>query len=289
MVLAAATLLPGACSHTAIEPETHAPAIPPAWQRGGDSGAPQANWLKDFGNAELTLLVEEAVANNYLLHQARARLYQAEQSVVLARANRFPTLNLTLDGQRRGADGSTITESSSIAIEGRWEVDIWGRLSKEQRASQLVYAAQEASLQAAERSLAARTAGSFFQVLEAQQLLGVARRRLDNATETQDIVASGYRQGLNDALDLYLAKNQVERQEANYAQQEQVVSEAIADLQLLLARYPDGNLTVIQELPLLTESVPTGLPSELLTRRTDVQQAWLNLLAADAGLAAAHK
>lgn len=168
-------------------------------------------------------------------------------------------------------------------------MDIWGRLSKEQQASQLVYAAQEASLQAAERSLAARTAATFFQVLESQQLLGVARRRLDNAIESQDIVASGYRQGLNDALDLYLANNQVERQEANYAQQEQVVSEAVADLQLLLARYPDGNLSLIQELPLLTDSVPTGLPSELLTRRTDIQQAWLNLLAADAGLAAAHK
>lgn len=109
VVLAAATLLLGACSHTAIEPETRAPTIPPAWQRGGDAGAPTANWLKDFGNAELTSLVEEAVANNYSLHQERARLYRAEQSVVLTRANRFPTLNLTLDGQRRGADGSTIS------------------------------------------------------------------------------------------------------------------------------------------------------------------------------------
>jgi NodT family efflux transporter outer membrane factor (OMF) lipoprotein len=282
-------MLLGACSHTAIEPETHAPTIPSAWQRGGYTGAPKANWLKDFGNAELTSFVEEAVANNYSLHQERARLYQAEQSVVLTRANRFPTLNLTLDGQRRGADGSTITESSGIAIEGRWEVDLWGRLTKEQQASQLAYAAQQVSLQSAERDLAGRTAGTFFQVLEAKQLFGVARRRLDNAIATQDIVASGYRQGLNDALDLYLAKNQVERQEANYAQQEQVVSEAVADLQLLLARYPDGNLAVSQELPLITDAVPAGLPSELLTRRPDVQQAWLNLLAADADLAAAHK
>jgi multidrug efflux system outer membrane protein len=282
-------MLLGACTQTAISPETHTPTVPPAWQRGGDAGAAKANWLGDFGNAELTAFVEEAVTNNYSLHQERARLYQAEQSVVLTRANRFPTLNLNVDAQRRVADGTTITESTSVTVEGRWEVDLWGRLSKEQQSSQLTYAAQQVSLQSAERGLAASTAGTFFQVLEAQQLLGVAERRLDNAIQTQDIVASGYRQGLNDALDLYLAKNQVERQEANYAQQEQVVSEAVADLQLLLARYPDGNLVLSQELPLLTDSIPSGLPSELLTRRTDVQQAWLNLLAADADLAAAHK
>ena len=61
--------------------------------------------------------------------------------------------------------------------------------------------------------------------MEAKQLLEVARRRLDNAIQSHDIVASGYRQGLNDALDLYLARNQVERQQANFAQKEQTLTE----------------------------------------------------------------
>lgn len=265
--------------------------FPGEWQRGGESGTPTADWLKEFANAELTSLVEEAVANNYVLRQQRAQLLQAEQSVVLTRANRFPDLNLTLDTQRRGSDaaGSTTTETFGTAIEGRWEADLWGRLNKRQQASQLAYAAQQVSLQSAERNLAASTARTFFQLLEAKQLLAVAVRRLDNAVESHDIVANGYRQGLNDALDLYLAKNQVEREHANFAQQQQTVTEAAADLQLLLARYPDGNLGFNQELPLINDPVPAGLPAELLVRRADVQQAWLNLLAADADLAAAHK
>jgi multidrug efflux system outer membrane protein len=166
---------------------------------------------------------------------------------------------------------------------------LWGKLSKEQKAAQLQYSAQQAKLESAERDLAAATAGAFFEVLEAKQLLEVAKRRLDNTVVTQDIVESGYRQGLNDALDLYLAKNQVERQEASYAQQEQTLFETIADLQLALARYPDGHMAIEQELPVLTDPIPAGLPSELLMRRSDVQEAWLNLLAADADLAATHK
>lgn len=281
----------GACSHSAISPDARDPAYPGEWQRGGDEGAPPTEWLQEFGNTELSALVGEAIVSNYGLRQQRARVAQAEQSVVLSRANRFPTLNLSLDARRRktGTPGVGPAESFDKAIATRWDVDLWGRLNEQQQSSQLSYAAQLASLESAERNLAASTARTFFQLLEAQQLLGVAKRRLDNVLESQDIVERGYRQGLNDALDLYLAKNQVERQKASYEQQRQTMIESSADLQLLLARYPDGKFSTTEELPLLSEPVPAGLPSELLVRRPDVQQAWLSLLAADADLAAAHK
>ena len=154
----------------------------------------------------------------------------------IRRNNRFPTLDVSLDASQRefdDASGTRITtESYNASVGARWEVDLWGRLSKEQQAAQLAYSAQEARLKSVERSLAATTAAGFFRVMEAKQLLGVAKRRLDNAVESHDIVASGYRQGLNDALDLYLARSQVERQEASYAQQEQILFETTAHQQL---------------------------------------------------------
>jgi len=162
-------------------------------------------------------------------------------------------------------------------------------LNKQQQAAQLAMAAQDARVQSTRRRLAAQIATTYFSALAEKQLLEVARRRFENALESHDIVASGYRQGLNDALDLYLARNQVERERANLAQQEQAVAEAVADLQLGLARYPDGNIELPAALPILSSPVPVGLPSELLTRRADLQEAWLNLLSADASLAAAHK
>jgi outer membrane protein TolC len=48
-------------------------------------------------------------------------------------------------------------------------------------------------------------------------------------------------------------------------------------------------MTVDVDLPVINTPIPTGMPSELLTRRADVQESWLNLLASDADLAAAHK
>lgn len=261
--------------------------------RGGEVGTVDIDWLDDFDSRQLTDYVREAMAGNYSLQQERARLYQAEQAVVVTGANRYPDLNVSLGGSRRGIDnisGAGIeTESFDASLDSRWEVDLWGKLSRQQQAAQLNYRAQAARLEQAERELAAATVRAVFNVMEARQLLGVAERRLDNTAEAMDIVASGYRQGLNDALDLYLARNQVERQQANYAQAEQTYTESVADLQLVLARYPDGRMDISGDLPVIDDPLPAGLPSELLKRRTDLQESWLRLLAADADLAAAHK
>jgi len=68
-----------------------------------------------------------------------------------------------------------------------------------------------------------------------------------------------------------------------------LLSEAIVSFQLLLADYPDGKLDTNRALPIIDKAIPVGLPSELVSRRPDLQQAWMNLLATDAGLAIAHK
>lgn len=281
------------CTSSAISPAATEPNLPADWVRDADAGAVEQNWLESFDSTQLNALVGEAVQNNYQLEQERARLRQAEKAITISRANRLPELDFAVSGARRGFEdtsGTRITSNSYTAgLDARWEVDLWGRLSKQQQSVQLQYAAQQARVQLAERELAAGTASALFKVMEAQQLLEVADRRLENLSQFADIVNSGYRQGLNDALDLYLARNTVERQQANLAQQQQLVFEAIADLQLALARYPDGRMEVTGELPVIADDIPAGLPSELLTRRTDIQEAWLNLLAADAELAAAHK
>jgi len=288
----AAGLIAG-CAASAVQPATEDPPLPTEWARGGDRGEVTVDWLASFRNPQLVDLVAEAMQSNYRLEQEWARLYQAEQAVRITRADRYPDLDVSLGTARRSFEesgGASITTSSfDASLDARFEADLWGRLSDTQQAAELSLSAQAARVQAAERSLAAETVAAVFDVMEAKQLLMVAERRLENARESHDIVASGYRQGLNDALDLYLARNQVQRQEANQAQAEQDWLERVADLQLAVARYPDGRMEIAGELPVIDEPLPAGLPSELLTRRPDLQEAWLGLLAADAGLAAAHK
>ncbi len=290
---AACSVLLGACSHTAISPGATELAPPEAWARGGVAEGAEPDWLGTFGDAQLAGLVAEALQHNYALAQERARLDEAAQAVVVARANRLPSLDVSLSAARRGSrdtGGARVaSESFGLDADAAWQLDLWGRLSKAQQAARLALAAQEARVETVRRDVAAQVATAYFQVLADKQLLEVAARRLENVEASHEIVSSGYRQGLNDALDLYLARNQVERERANLAQQEQTVAEAVADLQLALARYPDGRIELPTALPIMADPVPVGLPSALLARRVDLEEAWLTLLAADARLAAAHK
>ena len=296
LVPALVALLAGGCTTSGIETTPEDIETPAGWARGdevGDSGEVNTDWLAPFDDARLNELVAESVVSNFTLEQERQRYNAARQAVAVVRSSRLPTFDLTLDGSRRDAEGmsgdNVLIDSYGAGIDARFEIDLWGKLSKAQQAAELSLAAQEARLEAAEREVVATTAGQYFDVKEATLLLDVAKRRLEVAIASHDIVASGYRQGLNEALDLYLARDQIERERANVALQEQSRLEAIAALQLSLAHYPDGDIGIVGELPATAEPIPTGLPSELLTRRPDIQEAWLELLAADAELAVAHK
>lgn len=286
----------GGCAVSGIETAPENIETPAGWARSGetvDSGDVNMDWLASFADPRLDDLVAESVAGNFALEQERQRYYAARRSVAVARSSRLPAFDLTLDGSRRGSEDLVgdrdVTESFGLGVDGRIEIDLWMKLSKAQRAAELSLAAQEARLEATERGVAVTTAGQYFSVLEAGLLLDVAKRRLEVAISSHDIVASGYRQGLNEALDLYLARDQIERERANVALAEQSRLEAIVALQLSLARYPDGDIGIQGDLPVPVDTIPTGLPSELLSRRPDIQEGWLSLLAADAELAVAHK
>src|SRR5210317_1931268 len=263
----------GGCSVSGIEKTPEDIETPASWARGGeagDAGEVDTDWLASFADTRLDKLISESIAGNLALEQERQRLNAARQAVVVVRSSRLPSFDLTVDGLRRSTEdsaGDRVTiDTFGADVVGRFEIDLWMKLSKAQQAAELSLAAQAARLDGAVREVAVTTAGQYFDVLEATLLLDVARRRLEVAIASHDIVASGYRQGLNEALDLYLARDQIERERANVAQQEQSRLEAIAALQLSLARYPDGDIGISGELPVPVEPIPVGLPSELLSR-----------------------
>lgn len=266
-------------------------AAPDAWARSGFAGDVSGNWLDSFGDTGVAVLVTEALRNNYLLSRERALLEEAARNLDVAGAARFPAVSLGLAQarDRSNQSGPVSAAPARLDLNTAWELDVWGRLSDIQQSAYLSHAAQQARLESVRRRLVANTASAYFGAIESAELLELAQRRLANAVESHDIVNRGYLAGINEALDLYLARNQVESAESRLADRQQVLLERISALQLILGRYPDGNLMLEPALPVLSGSIATGVPSGLLARRADLQQAWLDLLAFDTELAIAHK
>lgn len=281
------------CASSAISPLASNPTDMDSWARSQDSGEVTLNWLPELADDDIEALLTEALERNFQLAEQRIRLEESRQSVIVAGADRWPSLSATVDAARRGNNTlgvSSVTDTQyGLNANLNWELDVWGQLSAAARAASLEYEAAVTSYEAARRDLVADTVALIYDTVNANQLLALFERRLDNLLADYDIVEGSYRRGLNSALDVYLAQSSIEQQRETIADQLQLVMESTAAVQLLLARYPDGRLALPDNLPLITAPIPAGLPSELLARRQDIRAAWYGLLAADARLAVAHK
>ncbi len=263
--------------------------LPDAWRQpaGGDV---VEGWLPSFHDPHLDELVNRAIADNHGLGQQRALLESARQQVRLARAARLPNLSLGLGGQRgRAFAAAPVSEQFDLSAVLNAPLDLWGGLGDREREALLQLASEQARYHAAEQNLAAAVVSAHYDAAAALQLQELIDRRLANLGQALDVIESGYRSGLNDALDVYLARNTLEQERANVASQRQERMQAVANLELLLADYPAGRFAAGERLPHMVVPVGAGVPTELLQRRPDIQQAWLELLAADVGLAVAHK
>ena len=292
-ILVAALFLAG-CAVSAISPEVREQDLPESWRGVGEYGAVRDGWLAELGDERLDGLVGAAMERNYQLAQLGAEVEAAQQTVIVSGAARLPELVLAFDSSRRRVISNQfgITRTSSnfeLGADLSWEIDAWGKLRDVERQAGLNLLAAQARYEAGRRQVAGRVARAWFNVVGAGELLELLRVRLANLEENLDIIESAYNQGLTGALDVYLARTNTDQERARITAQEQTLSENRVALQLLLGDYPDGNLETGATLPLIETPVPAGLPSELISRRPDLQQAWANLLARDAAVAIAHK
>ena len=291
--LAAALVLAG-CAVSAISPEVRDRDLPDSWSEAAEYDAVRDGWLADLGDAELNGLVGVAMEQNYRLAQLAADVEAAQQAVIISGAARLPELSLAFSPSRRRVISNQfgITRTSSnfeIGVDLAWEIDAWGKLRDVEKQAGLKLMAAQARYADSRNRLAAGVARAWFDVVGAGELLALFRERLANLEEDLDIIDSAYNQGLTGALDVYLARTSADQERVRIAAQEQALAENRVALQLLLGNYPDGKLEAAGTLPLFETPIPAGLPSELVSRRPDLQQAWMSLLASDAAVAIAHK
>ncbi|CAH9065048.1 Cation efflux system protein CusC [Pseudoalteromonas haloplanktis] len=155
--------------------------------------------------------------------------------------------------------------------------------------SNLNYLAQQARYEQTKQQLIADVITNWFNLISAEQLLDLFKRREANAQQNLEIIESGYRQGLNEALDVYLARNELNNERSRIATQKANLTQAARSLERLLGEYPKGLIAANNDLPVINDDIPLGLPSELITRKPALRASWYQLLASDASLAYAHK
>jgi multidrug efflux system outer membrane protein len=261
--------------------------------RNADAALPALDWWRGFRSKELTALVEAAQTQNLDIAAAIGRIQQADAQARIAGAALLPTIdaNATATRSRTSRGGSASTRSASGSnvgslynanLSASYEIDFWGK-----NRANLLAAEQNAVASRFDRDVVALTAmttvaNTFFQVLNAQERLRIARENVAAATRVLGIIRERVQVGTASQLDIAQQESLVATQRAAIPPLEITLQQSKAQLAVLIGRAPEhidirGGGTAGVRVP----SVTPGLPSDILLQRPDVREAEAQLASAN--------
>lgn len=289
----------GGC--VSLAPEAEAPAVVsampdafPVLETAGDYRP--AAWWQGFQDPVLDGLVDRALDANLDIAQAAARAERASAQARVARAGLLPALEASAGSNYSdtpvaggafanfpGAPTRITNENYTLGLAASYELDLFGRVRNDLGAARADADAAGQDLRAVRLATAAEVISAYFDIVDARFQIATTLQSVDVLSERADRTEERYLRGLAQSFELYQVREQLRSLEASLPQREVALSNAEGRLAVLLAEYPEA-LSASLDRPLLPQlvfdSVPAGLPADLLAQRPDVAASWQRLEAA---------
>jgi multidrug efflux system outer membrane protein len=285
---------PGIAAQWPLPPTS--PAMPPTSTPPADpaavpGAAADIGWRDFFVDAKLEELIALALQNNRDLRLAVLNVERARQQYRIRRAERLPALDAGGAMVRSGGDGLPVTEAYTADLTvTQFELDLFGRVRNLSEAALQRYFAQEEARRSAQLALVAEVANVYLTLAADREQLRLAEATLRTREEAHALTQKRHEFGAVSALDVHQARTQAESARADAARHAGQVARDVNALNLLVgAPVEEASLPTGFDAPVTgLEALPAGLPSEVLLRRPDVQQAERELRAANADIGAAR-
>lgn len=252
-------------------------------------------WSAVYREPELQELIRKALANNYDLRIAAQHILEQQAQVKITRSQQFPSVTVGGTGIGATLPSSLGTQIPSPLVDGSfnlsaaWTPDFWGLYRKQTEAARAQLLAQTWARRAVQLTLVQQVATTYLEIRALDRQLEITKGTIKVRQDSVDLtktLESGGSVPLSDVRQaeqlLYTATSQVPQLEEQIQQQENALS-------LLMGENPGP--IVHKDPNALTpppQDVPTGLPSQLLERRPDIQQAEATLIAANAQIGVAR-
>jgi multidrug efflux system outer membrane protein len=274
-----------------VPQEYRAPAPQEASQA---SSLGNEQWWKVYQDPALTQLIHTAIAQNYDVRIAAARVLEAQAQVGITRANQLPSASVGAETfSEQNAKVTNLfpayqVNGGELNLSVIWNLDFWGKYRRQTEAARSQLLATEWGQRAVISSLVANVATAYFQLRALDSELEISKRTLASRQESLKLTLFLENHGSASGLDVsqaeqlvYTASETIPDLERQIQQQENVLSVLLGENPQSI---PRGRALTDQPVP---QNVPAGLPSELLERRPDVRQAEENVVAANAQIGVA--
>src|ERR1700758_206132 len=251
-------------------------------------------WWQVYQDPVLAQLIHTAIADNYDVRIAAARVLEAQAQVGITRSTQLPSVSIGADVfSQQNAKVTKLfpayqVNGGELNLSVIWNLDFWGKYRRQTEAARAQLLATEWGQRAVLSSLVANVATAYFQLRALDSELEISQRTLASRQQSLKLTQVLETHGSGSGLDVsqaeqlvYTASETIPDLERQIEQQENVLSILLGENPQSI---PRGRSITEQPVP---ESVPAGLPSELLERRPDIRQAEENVVAANAQIGVA--
>ncbi|MBH0200727.1 MAG: efflux transporter outer membrane subunit [Nitrospira sp.] len=250
-------------------------------------------WWELLRDEQLQQLIRTALAENRDLQRTVATVEEFRARALIARSDYMPGISISSSlpaGRKANFLFPGFASPFNYYLLGNlaWEVDLWGRVRRTNEAARADLLSKEENRRAVTIQLVSAVAEAYFNLLQFDLQLDIAKRTLQSWEESVRIAQARLRQGMTSKLDADQFEAERANAAARTAELERYMVQAENHLSVLLGRKPfavtRGRSLDEQVIP---PAVPAGLPSELLQRRPDLLVAEQQLAAATARIGAA--
>ncbi|KWC78536.1 RND transporter [Burkholderia cepacia] len=279
--LLAAGLL-GACT---IAPQPLAP-VPVGTDRFRHADAPGepapslAGWPASFGDAPLVALVDAALAGNFDIRAAAARVDQAQALLGVREAALSPTVGVDPSFNRSRVSGTVdnalpkrLMHNWSVPFNASYEVDLWGRLRGDAEIGRQNVLQADADRAAVRLRVATEVASDYLTLHFVEEDLATLARAIELRRTALDVIAARVRAGAASDLDALRAAADLDTARADLADSRRLRENLVDALAVLTGVSPTNFTVAPTAAAIRVPAVPPGLPSVLLAQRPDVYAA----------------
>jgi len=253
-------------------------------------------WSAVFREPELQELIRTALANNLDLKIAAQRVLEASAQVRITRSQEFPQISIGGNGLGAGFSsgefGNNITSplvNGGFSVSASWTPDFWGLYRKQTEAARDQMLAQTWAQRAVRMSLITQVATTYIELRALDRQLEIAQQAAKVRKDSVELTSKLEQGGDAPLSDVRQAEQLLYTATSEIPQLQQEIQQNENAMRLLLGQDPGPVAhTAPSVLAPVPENLPTGLPSQLLERRPDIQEAEAQLLAANAQIGVAR-
>ena len=293
-----ALLLGGCASPRYLRPEIAAPpsyrgdAVAPGIPAAANTAAPgslgELQWRDLIVDEELSKLIQEALAHNFDVQIAAARVLEARAQLTVSRSPRLPSVDAPA-GYSNLRYESVDSSFTNLSVSLGWELDLWGRIRNTSAAARSALLASEQARRLVLETLVSDVASAYFLLSDLDVEAEITRRALELRQDSLDLVQLRVDNGYSSEIELRQAEVLVKTARTALTGVELQSEQTENQIAVLLGRNP-GPIVRSGALirPWLAPRLPPGLPSALLDRRPDIRQAEQQLIGDHALVAVAR-